>query len=442
MSTTAAFIAATRFGLGPGPGELEKLAPAPQQVLETQLGAAGRVPAELRDFQRTPEIVKQFQKGGRKRDRDDLKETKRRMRQLYMDEAGARTLAAIRSDAPLVERLVAFWSNHFTVSIRKPLLSGVAGAYEREAIRPHVGGRFADMLLAVTQHPAMLYYLDNHLSFGPNSVVGRRRDKGLNENLAREILELHTLGVDGGYGQRDVEALARILTGWSAGRRGEANSGTFRFYDLAHEPGAKSLLGRNYAEGGEEEGRRALFDLARHPATAHHIATKLARHFIADDPPATAVNRLARLFLDTDGDLGAMARGLIAAPEAWQQPLAKIKSPNDYVVSALRPVGFTGASKRLVESLSLLGQAPFDAPSPAGWPDTAEAWLGPNALMHRIEWAYAVAERTGGAVPPGPVMDQTIGPVVSPATRQAIARAADSQQAFALLLASPEFQRR
>ncbi len=441
MSTTAAFIAATRFGLGASRGELTRLAAAPRESLEAQIAAPRTMPPELGDLRGSQEIIRKYQpiaqrKGG------DRKELRQDLRAIYMEEAAARTIAAIRSDTPLVERLVAFWSNHFTVSIKKPVLSGIVGAYEREAIRPHVSARFADMLLAVVRHPAMLFYLDNHTSFGPNSFVGRRKDVGLNENLAREVLELHTLGVDGGYGQYDVEALAAILTGWSAGGPRLGEVGRFQFYDLGHEPGAKALLGRRYSEAGEEEGVQALRDLARHPSTAHHVAVKLARHFIADDPPASAVNRLARLFLETDGDLAVVTRALISAPEAWREPMVKFKTPNEFVISALRPIGYTADGEPLVKSLGVLGQLPFDAPSPAGWPDTSDAWLGPNALLHRVEWAYTLAGRTGGRPLAEMLARETIAPVATDATLQTIARAADARDALALLLSSPEFQRR
>jgi uncharacterized protein (DUF1800 family) len=288
----------------------------------------------------------------------------------------------------------------------------------------------------------MLLYLDNATSVGPNSRAGRLRDKGLNENLAREALELHTLGVDGGYTQADVQAFARILTGWSLGGLQSDEAGQFMFRPNIHEPGDKTLLGKRYAEAGVEEGETALADLARHPATAHHIATKLAQHFIADQPPADAVDRLAATFRDSDGDLKEMTRTLIAMPEAWADPLAKVKGPEELMISALRATGFAGEPDKLVAALVLLGQKPFGAPSPAGWPDDADGWIGPEAALQRIEWAMALAQRLPRDVQPQQVAETTIGPVADRDTLLAIARAPDVREGMALLFASAEFQRR
>ena len=250
-------------------------------------------------------------------------------RQLRAD-ALARFQRAARAEVGFAERLVHFWSNHFCISAAKgPLVRVAAGCFEREAIRPHVLGRFGAMLQAVESHPAMLAYLDNALSFGPNSPAGRNRNRGLNENLAREILELHTLGVDGGYTQADVTALARIITGWTfSGREGRLGEpGTFVFFPNGHEPGDHTLLGKAYAAGGVKQGEAALADLARRPATARHIAGKLARHFVADEPPPSLVDRLAKVFRETDGDLKAVAIALVDSDEAWTTPLAKMRTP-------------------------------------------------------------------------------------------------------------------
>ncbi len=370
------------------------------------------------------------------------KEFRKKLRETFITEAGARTLAQIDSRTPVIERLVAFWSNHFTVSARKPLLVGVVGAYEREAIRPYVTGRFHDMLMAVMRHPAMLTYLDNVQSIGPNSRAGRRRDKGLNENLGREALELHTLGVDGGYTQADVREFARMLTGWSIGRLNGGDAGEFAFYPAMHDPGPKTLLGRRYEEGGIKEAETALAVLARHPATAHHIALKLARHFVADQPPPALVTKLARTFLDTDGDLRAMTIAILRAPETWAAPLPKVKTPNEFLVSALRVTGFEGETKKLVGGLRLLGQMPFTAPSPAGWPDQGTKWVSAEALLQRAEFAMALGRRIGGRLAPDALLDESILPVASSATRAAVQRAPSRVEAVATLFASPEFQRR
>src|ERR1700744_4124152 len=217
-------------------------------------------------------------------------------------------------------RVAVFWSNHFCISANKGGLARMgAGSFEREAIRPHVFGRFAEMLMAVEQHPAMLFFLDNQQSLGPDSRAGQNRKRGLNENLAREIMELHTLGVGGGYTQDDVTSLARIITGWTfAGRQGQLGTpGTFVFNANAHEPGAQLLLGKTYEDNGVAQGEAALADIARHPSTAKFIATKFARHFVADDPPPALVARLQEVFRKSDGDLKALATALVDSDEAW-----------------------------------------------------------------------------------------------------------------------------
>jgi len=444
--TRETFIAVNRFGLGARRGELAEAAPDPRGWVRQQLSGPSAMPAALVAMRPSQEAIvellefrRQFKKDG---NADRKKESRQRMRRAFVDEAGARTVAQIESATPVIERLVAFWSNHFTVTVRKPLLVGVVGAFEREAIRPHVTGKFADLLMAVMHHPAMLAYLDNVRSIGPNSVVGRRRGKGLNENLAREVLELHTLGVDGGYSQADVREFARMLTGWSIGRLDGGNAGRFNFYARAHEPGAKTLLGRRYAEGGVAEAETALRDLARHPATARHIAFKLARHFVADRPPAALVDRLARTFLETEGDLRQMTTALLETPEAWANPQVKVKTPNELIVSALRATGFEGDRRKLVGALRLLGQLPFSAPSPAGWPDEGSQWIGAEALLQRAEFAMALSRRIGGRLPPDDLLAGTIEPVLSGATRIAIRRAPSRDEAIAILFACPEFQRR
>lgn len=364
-------------------------------------------------------------------------------RETYIREASQRILAQAHSKTPVFERLVAFWSNHFTVSVQRPPVLALAGAFEREAIRPHVLGRFEDMLLAVARHPAMLLYLDNAGSIGPGSRVGQMRQRGLNENLAREILELHTLGVNGGYTQNDVRELALLLTGWSIARPQDDRPGHFMFRRIAHQPGDKLLLGKRYG-GGEDEGVKALKDLARHPATARHIATKLARHFISDEPPAASVDRLAGVFLATSGDLAVVTRALVEDKAAWARPLTKLRSPNDLVVAALRATGAARLidNRQLVGGLRRLGQAPFAAPSPAGWPDRAQDWVAPEAMLRRVEWAGLLAGRVAAERAPLDVFHASIAPAAEEATRLAVERAPSARDGLALVLASPEFQKR
>lgn len=454
-----ATIAASRFGLGARPGELALLSRDPRAALRAQLenGApllddAGLVPSQ--------QILKQAaaQRTTRRDDAAAAKAALQKLPQLYrpiyVNEATARFRQAVATERPFPERLVHFWSNHFAVSIDKLAVLGLAGSYEREAIRPHVLGRFEDLLLAVERHPAMLLYLDNVRSIGPNSraaaFAARRhaqRTPGLNENLAREVLELHTLGVDGGYTQRDVTTFAQVLTGWSLGggrgRRAHGEPGAFAFRPELHEPGTKTVLGTHYAQEGERQGVAVLRDLARHPATARHIATKLARHFVADDPPTTVVDRLTKAWQRSDGDLPAIYRALIDSPEVWASPLAKFRTPADYAHAAHRALELpVGDGTRALAPLELLGQRIFSPGSPAGWPDRSADWDGSSAVMKRVEWADAVGRRLGDRRNVATLAPDVLGAILSKATATAIARAASGAQALTLFLASPEFMRR
>jgi uncharacterized protein (DUF1800 family) len=376
----------------------------------------------------------------------------RDLREGYAEAAATRTNVALVSSTPFVERLVHFWANHFAVSVDKQATVGLAGSFEFEAIRPHVLGSFADLLLAVERHPAMLLYLDQAQSIGPDSPVGRaaaRRDKtrGLNENLAREILELHTLGVRSGYGQEDVTELARALTGWSVGGLARQRMlqgprpGAFFFAEPLHQPGGRTVLGRRYAQPGERQAEAILRDLAVHPSTARHVATKLARHFGGDAPPPGLVARLEAAFLQSGGDLPTVYRALIDAPEPWQgEP--KFRTPWDWTLAALRAVGTESLPVRAnLNALNQLGQPTWRPGSPAGWDDTAPSWAGPDALYRRIETAEQIARRT----PPLDARElaaQLFPGVLSDPTRKALANAESPGQALALLLVAPEMMRR
>lgn len=360
--------------------------------------------------------------------------------QIYLEEAKVRFDAALNADIGLAERLVWFWSNHFCISADK--VRPVAGAFEREAIRPHVLGNFADMLLAVEQHPAMLFYLDNARSIGPNSIAGQRQQKGLNENLGREILELHTLGARAGYTQDDVTNFAKVITGWTIvplkqGERG----GEFNFNSRMHEPGPQTVLTKTYDENGQQQGRDVLLALAHHPETAKHIARKLAVHFIADDPPQALVDRLAKRFMDTRGDLKEVSKTLVLAPEAWDAPRTKLKKPGEWTVASMRACGMASADiRRIVNTLNLLGEPLWRPPAPKGFADDNAAWL--DGLPQRLDIANQISRRVGGLIDPEEVADAALGPLASPETRQALARAESRPQALALLLMTPEFLRR
>jgi uncharacterized protein (DUF1800 family) len=489
-NTAEPAIAANRFGLGARPGELarigsdargwleKQLAGSPPKLSESGLRPSHEILAEAIELrrERREQRASSGDGSGRRRrpgagasadaDRGDagavagseiplanLVKIGQLYRPIYVSEVTARLRAAVDSERPFVERLTHFWTNHFAVSVDKLAVLGLAGSFEREAIRPHVLGNFTDMLLAVERHPAMLLYLDNHLSVGPSSraarLVKRRRDRqlGLNENLAREILELHTLGVGGGYTQTDVTTFAGVITGWSIGgdigrlKRGEP--GKFTFRPEVHEPGAKTVLGKRYGDDGEKQGIAVMRDLAAHPSTARFVATKLARHFIADEPPAAAVDRIAKAFQSSRGDLRTVYRALLSSSEAWEQPLAKFKTPSDYIVSSYRALAMPVEARRgSLVSFEVLGQRTYSPGSPAGWPDRALDWDGASALMKRIEWADAVGQRVGNRQNAAQLAPQVLGPMLSDGTRAAIARAASGAQALTLLLTAPEFLRR
>jgi len=474
----AAAIAANRFGLGARPGELPVIEKDPEAWLHRQL--TGRAPVlsgeglkpSSETLQRALELREDMAEVRRdkKQGDEDAAKVKAALklpalyRPVYIDEAYARFSHAISTDRPFLERLTQFWTNHFAVSIDKIVVLGVAGALEREAIRLHVTGNFTDLLLAVERHPAMLLYLDNQASIGPNSRAasflkrrgnaqgGRKLD--INENLAREILELHTLGVDGGYTQADVTTFAKAITGWSVG--GEASSrrfarlgipngepGEFFFREVFHEPGAKRLLGRSYEQGGVKQGEAILKDLAQRRETARHISTKLARHFIADDPPPAAVERMTKAWLDGHGNLLKVYAALLESPEAWSTPLAKFKTPADYIYSSYRALALPPRDKRRsLQAFEALGQRNLQPGSPAGWPDTSADWDGSSALLKRIAWSDAVAQRLGSERNARELAPQVLGATLSEDTAKAIGRAESASQALTLLLSSPEFMRR
>ena len=465
-------IAVLRFGLGARPGDLAAAAGDPRQWLRAQ--TRGNVPrAGDSRLASSDEIF-----AGLLAAREERQEMKRDaaaapdapankvanvLREAYQPHYRAQVLAraqsAARTDRPFAERLVHFWSNHFAISADKGVVFGLAGTLENEAIRPHVNGRFVDLLTAVEQHPAMIAFLDNQYSVGADSTAAQtaarrkgfgtapKRQFGINENLAREILELHTLGVNGGYSQQDVTTFAQIITGWSVGggkgRLAGGETGKFYFRDNLHEPGAKTFLGKRYAEEGQAQGEAVLEDLARHPATARFIATKLVRHFVADDPPPAAVERLSRAFLRSGGDLPEVYAALIDSPEAWDSNSRKFKTPEDLVFSTLR--AFDAAPDRpdeVIRSFDFLGQRQYTPGSPAGWPDIAKAWDGSDALMHRVLWASQVAQRYEQGANPLDLAASVLGRYARADTLAALRRAASGTQALALLLMSPEFQRR
>lgn len=474
-SLTNAAIAANRFGLGARPGELAQLRD-PRDWLLRQLqgkppvlGDKTLVPAAVtlaRVLEARREVIAE-RKQQKRSAGDEAEQVKVAFklpaiyRPVYIDEVYARLVHSVNTERPFLERLTQFWSNHFAVSIDKVAVLGIAGAMEREAIRPHVTGNFTELLLAAEKHPAMILYLDNQASIGPNSragkLAGRRtqgRKLGINENLAREILELHTLGVSGGYSQADVTMFAQAISGWSIGGEGDARRlaklggdpgkpGEFHFREVFHEPGAKKLLGARFDGEGVKQGEAILRDLAQRPQTARHVCTKLARHFVADDPPPALIERMTRAWLDSRANLPAVYRVLIEAPEAWETPLAKFKTPADFIYSAQRGLAIPLREKRrALQGFETLGQRALSPGSPAGWPDTSADWDGSSALLKRIAWADVVAQRLGDKRNARDLAPQLLGGTLGEDTAKAIARAESGAQALTLLLASPEFMRR
>jgi uncharacterized protein (DUF1800 family) len=467
-------IAVLRFGLGAKPGDLAAAAGEPRAWLRAQ--TKGPVPLAINlDLAASDQIY-----AGLLAARDDKQKMKldaaqsadpkvafNAIREAYQPHYRAQVLARAQSAAltarPFAERLVHFWSNHFAVSADKGVVYGLAGTLENEAIRPHICGRFADLLMAVEQHPAMIAFLDNQYSVGKDSMAAQfvaraarfrsadsdapKRQFGINENLAREILELHTLGVNGGYTQTDVTSFAQIITGWSIGggkgRLAGGAPGRFYFRDNLHEPGPKVFMGKTYSEGGQGQGEAVLMDLARRPETANFIATKLVRHFVADTPPPAAVDRVARAFLKSGGDLPSVYAALIESPESWQPEARKFKTPQDFVFSTLRALNVSpNQPEEVIRAFDLLGQRQYTPGSPAGWPDTSKSWDGSDALMHRVLWASRVGAKYESGIDPVDLAAASLGAYARPETLTALRRATSSGQAVALLLMSPEFQRR
>jgi uncharacterized protein (DUF1800 family) len=479
-------VAFNRFGLGPRPGDLTKThdpRTALVAELETFDGAAATDAALMRTPEALQAVYEDQEKKRAERERAAAAEFARLgmpapnvaalietptppamaatpmmaaglaakpppspEQQIFRAEAAARLARAVAAPVGFIERLVAFWSNHFCISVAKSNIARAsAGAFEREAIRPYVTGRFADMLRAVEQHPAMLNFLDNAQSIGPDSKAGLNRNRGLNENLAREILELHTMGVGSGYSQKDVTELARVLTGWTiVGREGKLGEpGSFAFNPNAHEPGPATVLGRTYAEAGLAQGEAALADIAAHPAVADHIARKFARHFVADDPPKPLVAKLSKSFRDTNGDLGALSRILIDDETTWTAPATKVRNPWEFLVASYRAFNRPAVDPGpFLNALNLLGMPLWQPGGPNGFAEEASAWASSEGMKMRLELAAQFARQTKDAPSPTALIDDVLGSSVSAPTRDAVTRAESREQAFALLLMSPEFQRR
>ncbi|HEY4941728.1 MAG TPA: DUF1800 domain-containing protein [Rhizomicrobium sp.] len=516
--TIQGVIAANRFGLGAKPGEVSRISSDPKAWLLAQLTAESELPAPLRALPSTVDDMSAFFKwvrqiaveakshgmdpyhlrpqgspaagstgtagdgmtgggpsGGAMSGGDTSFSIEREYVKAFLPRYAvavkARFDTAVATERPFFERLVHFWTNHFVVSGAKPGAITMPPSFERDVIRLNVAGRFIDMLMASSKHPAMLFYLDNYHSIGPNSKVGKdpslRAPKeqqafaipqvaGLNENLAREIMELQTLGVRSGYTQTDVTNFARVITGWTIATaprvppyklvlQGRLNAkGLFEFDDEEHEPGPQTIMGKVYAQTGVDQGEAVLNDLARHPATAHFISTKLARHFIADDPPPALVERMAKVFLSSGGDLKQVCAELVNSADAFDPEARKFKTPEEYVISAARALPALQADPgSLLRAYGGMGQTPYNPPGPNGWPDVQAEWLGADSVWKRFEWASQAAQSVANtAMDPVKLAQDVLGPSLSKSTEQAIARAGSPAQGLTLLLASAEFQRR
>jgi uncharacterized protein (DUF1800 family) len=491
-----AALAATRFGLGARPGEIAEARKDPQGFLRSQIRRSGadqpagtaetsaQRMAEFREYRRERKDER-LQKvadvrpappapslpdgapammdaaPARREARDPVKVVGNMLRQDISADFAARAQLGATTDAGFRERWTLFWANHFTVSATKAITGTVVGPFEEEAIRPNVFGRFVDLLGAAETHPAMLTYLDQIQSIGPDSPAAQfqrrggargvggfqpavQRTAGLNENLAREIMELHTVGVNGGYSQADVTEFARAMTGLSIG--GERDGGTYglaAFRAQAHEPGARTVMGVRYDQRGKEQAAAILSDLAAKPQTARFVCTKIARHFVADDPPPALVARLEAAWTSSNGDLAKVADALISAPEAWDPTPRKFKTPYEFIVSSYRAAGGQPAGfQQIGPILTALGQKPFSAASPKGWAEDAESWAAPDAIVKRMQFAQAFSAGALRDRDPTAIAAEALGERLRPETATAIARAESRPEGFALLLMSPEFQRR
>lgn len=470
MTTVQAFIAASRFGFGARPTELRSIASDPRGWLLTQLHDSPLPPPQLMEVRSGVRRYTDYLEV-QSQDATAQQEFNRIVGTWFQNDLHARTQAAINTNEPFRERLVHFWSNHFAISSAKGVLVQLTALpYEMEAIRANLMGKFEKMVLATAQHPAMLIYLDNYLSYGPNSTAGRQQRRGLNENYGRELLELHTLGVNGGYTQADVTEAAKILTGWSLMTRQSAGipipnpapqpppmgapptvpiygvrpapATAFLFQSTWAEPNAKTVLGKVYGPNGVQAGIDLITDLARHPSTAKHIATKFARHFIADVPPPSAIEKLEKNFRDTGGDLRELAVTLVNLPEAWETPLTKVKTPNDLVISTKRLLQMDLTGAQPTNDLRTLGQLPWGVTSPAGWSDKAADWIGPSQMNLRLDWAANQGTRAPRTSNASNIAIEGFGPVISADSAFFIRNAASVADGVGLVVAAPEFQRR
>ncbi len=446
VATSLANIAVNRFGYGARGDELKQAEINPKKWLESQLRTIAFSPG----LPHSNDVFVQHQKFQQEKKRQKKQKDNKAINKMTQKYARStlRSMSAdslkqaINSSHSVSWRLLDFFSNHFSVTANGRLMVGLAATLEREAIAPNLLGDFGDLLLAVEQHPAMLIYLNNEKSFGENSRIAKNKSKGLNENLAREILELHTLGVNGGYSQQDVIELAKGITGWSVKNPKKERSAGFIFRQYGHEPGNRKLLGKDYPQKGIAQGQQMLRDLAMKPATAKYICYKLAHHFVSENPPLSLLAKMEATWLKTQGNIKQVMFCLFDADESWQESAQKFKTPREFIISTHRALAASKINdKALLATLTTLGQQPFQAGSPAGFSDEQSDWQGPSALMARIDWSALMSSYRKRANAEK-MMKLTLGQDVSERTYQSVIRAESRQQALTLLLMSPEFQRR
>lgn len=451
-------ISAIRFGYGIHP---ERPAPTtPEALLQGLRGQDPALPGVGPDLQGRLDLRRKIYTTRREaRKAGDspegaklqaaLKRLNRRLGTLTNADAKHLYVSALHAPSPFRERLVHFWTDHFTIAADNRIRE--SGVYDliNGRIRPHVNGSFRDMLVAVTTHPEMLLYLNQAQAAGPNSIAGKRRKRGLNENLAREVMELHTLGVGGPYSQTDVREFAELLTGMSSGRDG------FAFNPRMAEPGAETVLGRAYGSDGEAklgDVTRALGDLALHPQTAQHLAEKMLRHFVGGTPDPDLARRMASAYLDADSDLIPMYRVMLNADQSWSLPLVKAKTPFEFIISTLRALhGHVPDIAEVIPAqirtnirmpMDRMGQPLLRPTGPDGWPEAPETWITPSGLAERIDWASELVQQYARTVDPRAFVEQALGPVASPLLQRAVAGAETRHEGVALVLVSPEFNRR
>jgi uncharacterized protein (DUF1800 family) len=448
LTESMAVTAQRRFGFGVSPNLLAQIGSDPRSYVLGQLdgpaykdmsGLAGSddLLRQMRVWQIKVHDAKVAANGDKSIEKVKNDFVKARLQ----DEVAYKQDQAIVSAHPFFERLTGFWSDHFCVACSKgELVKIVAGAYEREAIRPFVTGRFRDMLGAVMHHPAMLAYLDNNTSVGPNSKVGMRTGKGLNENLGRELMELHTVGVNAGYSQADVTNAARIITGWGISDAKKPDGGRFVFDPHRHEPGTFTVMGKSFAEAGQSQGEALLDMLAAHPATANHIAGKLVRHFIGDHAPQSITKAVAKRFQETGGDLKATVAALVEEDSAWSAPPAKVIPPFDMVIAAQRLTRQDVPVKQLMNMTYVLGQQVWTPRSPNGFPDNDLAWAAPNSIVKRFDWAMQFSGHAVKTNDPMQLANAAFGPDLNSQLTVALKRAASRPEALATLIMSPDIQ--